>query len=465
VVLDSLLVAYAAWCASFLLGTAGGEIGRLGWLESRGGFLGRRPWLLLLAPLVATLWEAATTSVGQRLNRVRVVLPDGLPAPRDRRAFRGLLAGLVAAVVLVPAALVERAWRRLRVTDLLLAAGAFLVIAVPWYAAMTAVHGRAYLESFFVGDNLERFATTRFNEPRSASFYLPVLLGGMLPWSPLFLLGVAPVWRALRGRTARSARAWRLAAWALVPLALLTLSVGKQPRYILPVMAPVAVALAVWTCQNLRHAAASGRPAPAFRAAAVLCGGLVAGVGLFPLLEHPVFSRGPVLVSVLSGGAAVLLGLVVIAAGWARARRFVPVMSLAAATLLVTLQTTLFWQPRPEVVEQVGAALRARLRPGEAWTTHEALSRNLVFYVRSRQDGPFDVQALASFLGAADRRVYCAIAARELGRLQEAHPELVLHQLGVWRFFNLAGARARSILRPDPTRDEKIVVLVSNRLD
>jgi hypothetical protein len=286
----------------------------------------------------------------------------------------------------------------------------------------------------------------------------------MLPWSPLFLLGGAPVWRARRRRATVTARAWRLAAWALAPLALFTLSIGKQPRYILPVMVPVAIALAVWTCDALRRAAA-GRPARALRAAAVLSGALVVGVGSFPVLGHPVFSRGPVLLSVLSGAAAVLFGGMVIAVAWTRVRLFVPAMSLAAAALLVTLQATLFWQPRPEVVEQVAAALRVRLRPGEAWTTHEALSRNLVFYVRSRQDGPFDVRDLGTFLAAADRRVYCAMAARELDRVRAARPGLVVHQLGEWRFFNLAGARARSILRPDPRRDEKVVVLVSNRPD
>jgi 4-amino-4-deoxy-L-arabinose transferase-like glycosyltransferase len=378
---------------------------------------------------------------------------------------KGPVGVVVPAVILVPAAIVGRAWRRVRVTDLSLAAGAFLAIALPWYVAMTAVHGRAYLESFFVGDNLERFATARFNEPRGPWFYLPVLVGGMLPWSPLFLLGAAPVAGAIRGPAAVTARAWRLSAWALAPLALFTLSVGKQPRYILPVMVPVAIAVAVWTCEAVRRAASARQAAPALRVAAAHCGVLVVAVGLFPFGGHPMFARGPAVVRLAVGGATVFLGVAAIIAGWTRVARFVPAMSLAAAALLVTLQATLFWQPRPEAVEEVAAALRARLQPGKAWTTYEALSRNLVFYVGSRQEGPFDVQALGAFLGAADRRVYCAMAARELDRLRAAHPGLALHPLGEWRFFNLAGARPRSILRPDPRRDEKVVVLVSNRPD
>src|SRR6185295_18824450 len=37
---------------------------------------------------------------------------------------------------------------------------------------------------------------------------------------------------------------WRLLIWLLLPLAFFTLSVGKQPRYILPVLPPLAILLA-----------------------------------------------------------------------------------------------------------------------------------------------------------------------------------------------------------------------------
>ncbi len=50
---------------------------------------------------------------------------------------------------------------------------------------MWMTHGTAYLQSFFVGDNFERFATDRFNDPRPWWFYIPVVAGGLLPWTPL----------------------------------------------------------------------------------------------------------------------------------------------------------------------------------------------------------------------------------------------------------------------------------------
>ena len=88
--------------------------------------------------------------------------------------MKGPVAVIVPAVVIVPVLWRERTsggfWEALNVRprDLGVAAGLFLVIGTPWYVAMTMVHGTAYLESFFVGDNLERFATTLL---RSLSVY------------------------------------------------------------------------------------------------------------------------------------------------------------------------------------------------------------------------------------------------------------------------------------------------------
>ena len=121
---------------------------------------------------------------------------------------KGPVGLLVPALVLVPIWWLER--RRLRrAPAAVLGSDCCMAVAIgaPWYIAMTATHGRAYLESFFLGDNLERFTTSRFNDPRPLWFYLPIVLGGMLPWTPLLAV-IAPVLRAraVRRRGCRRAR-------------------------------------------------------------------------------------------------------------------------------------------------------------------------------------------------------------------------------------------------------------------
>ena len=105
---------------------------------------------------------------------------------------KGPVALVVAALVLIPIWILERARFRLTVTQALVVAVVALAIGAPWYVAMTLVHGKAYLDSFFIGDNVERFATSRYNDPRPLWFYLPIVAGGMLPWTPVAAAGAPP---------------------------------------------------------------------------------------------------------------------------------------------------------------------------------------------------------------------------------------------------------------------------------
>ena len=159
--------------------------------------------------------------------------------------MKGPVALVVPALVLLPIA--WREWRRLRleIRGMAVAVVTAAIVGLPWYVAMWLEHGNPYLQSFFVADNFERFATERFNEARPFWFYLPVLLGGLLPWSLFLTVFVVEGLAGARKRTLKLADAdWRLLLWAIMPLLFFTLSVGKQPRYILPVLPPLAVLLA-----------------------------------------------------------------------------------------------------------------------------------------------------------------------------------------------------------------------------
>ena len=159
--------------------------------------------------------------------------------------MKGPLALVVPAIVFLPIWWRERKFWSIRPRDVALSALVFAVIGLPWYAAMTFEHGTAYLESFFVGDNLERFATDRFNEPRPVWFYIPIVIGGMLPWSMfLLILPLRSVRDVVSRRRGLAAAEWRLLLWALMPLLFFTISIGKQPRYILPALPPLAILLA-----------------------------------------------------------------------------------------------------------------------------------------------------------------------------------------------------------------------------
>ena len=159
--------------------------------------------------------------------------------------MKGPVALVLAGIVVAPVWWIERSTFRVSFRDLAKALGVFAAVGLPWYILMTATHGPEYLQSFFLGDNLERFATDRFNEPRSVLFYLPIVLGGMMPWAAyLLFMPRRAVLDLFRGRRRLGASERRLLLWAAMPLLFFTLSIGKQPRYILPVLPPLAILLA-----------------------------------------------------------------------------------------------------------------------------------------------------------------------------------------------------------------------------
>ena len=85
---------------------------------------------------------------------------------------KGPVAIVVPALVVLPICWLERRHVHPPVRAV---AGALIMavaLAAPWFVAMAQIHGGSYIEGFFVGDNLERFATSRFNDPRPPWFYL-----------------------------------------------------------------------------------------------------------------------------------------------------------------------------------------------------------------------------------------------------------------------------------------------------
>jgi 4-amino-4-deoxy-L-arabinose transferase-like glycosyltransferase len=355
--------------------------------------------------------------------------------------------------------IVERRWRALAHAPLFVAVAACAAIGAPWYVAMTREHGTAYLQSFFIGDNLERFATERFNEPRPLWFYLPIVMGGMLPWSPYFALWVADAVTAVRRRLVPSAVVIRIALWAALPLLLFTASIGKQPRYILPMLPPLAIGVAA-ALRARRAASADDAPGLLLRVSALATGVAVAVLGAV-LAALPPDAIGASRLWLTGGGlATALAGTLAAMAGWRRPQQSWPLTAGAAIVLLLSAQFGLFSTAGDDSVKQVAARIRA-LPPATAWTAHDVLVRNLVFYVGRREAGPFDDAGLVRFLGSEDAAV-AVLKAQDVARI-EASSSVPLYRLGEWQYFNVAGIRASLLIDRNPARRIRTVVLVSNR--
>jgi 4-amino-4-deoxy-L-arabinose transferase-like glycosyltransferase len=374
---------------------------------------------------------------------------------------KGPVALAVPALVLLPVWWRERRRAALTVRGLAVAAAVFAVSGLPWYAAMWAEHGTAYFQSFFVGDNLERFATTRFNEPRGVWFYIPVLVGGLMPWSAYLLLLSA---RSAVDVLTRARRLddveWRLVLWATMPLLFFTLSIGKQPRYILPVLPPVAILLAASLVRRIEGMRVSDDRA--LRVATWTTAAAVAGIALVLLRTRPLFVHvvpaAPWLAATAMLAAGAGLGWIAAARAW----RHLPIaVALTGVVVLLGVQFGALAGLRPEPVEHVAALVRAHRTGSEPVGQHRVFVRNLIFYTGLRQMVLPDERSAAEFVRSREPVLLVARAA-DIPAI-ERQAGVPLHPLAHVRYFNVANLRLRTILRRDPTAELEDVVLVSNR--
>jgi 4-amino-4-deoxy-L-arabinose transferase-like glycosyltransferase len=129
--------------------------------------------------------------------------------------------------------------------------GALIVLAIvfPWYVAIYARHGWTYITTFFVDENLRRYASTAMTPGgRGPLFYLPVLLGELFPWAPLVIVPLLAIPRTFTRdpapRAAEGSLDRLLWIWVVTFVVIFSFSRTKEDLYIFPIVPAVAVLVA-----------------------------------------------------------------------------------------------------------------------------------------------------------------------------------------------------------------------------
>ena len=116
------------------------------------------------------------------------------------------------------------------------------VVVAPWFIAVS-IREPGFADFYFIGEHVRRIFDSSFSHGEPFYFYLPVIFGGLLPWS---LLVPFLTWRRM---PPSSARRYCVIA-SIVIVGGFSASSGKLIPYILPAFPPLAVLLAdgVVTC-------------------------------------------------------------------------------------------------------------------------------------------------------------------------------------------------------------------------
>ena len=425
------------------------------------------PDLPLTFCITLAIWAALVSTLEQERNPRKFVI---LAAVGLGLGFlmKGPVGIIIPLLVIVPVLMIERRSIALEPSDILLGFVTMLAIALPWYVVMWITHGNSYLQSFFIGDNFERFATDRFNDPRPWWFYLPVVAGGMLPWTPLALAWLGPITQWLRGRRSIGTIDLRLLMWAVLPLAFYSLSVGKQPRYVLPVLPPLALLLASSIIERTQEwRGFDGVRSSPRRALPVVAGSLLSGL-FFVTLGVLLYRAQPLLINVQPAFTTIAAALVVIAGAFvmlvsvSSQWRIAPlVIAIAAAVTLPAAQYGALSGGSEDTVRQMAQLVQRHRTAAEPVGTLGVFVRNLVFYSGIKTTDVIGDEQARNFLGQADRALLVA-PVEQIDRLEREHG-IKVTRLAELLYFNEAGVRVRTLLWPDPARDLTRVVLVSNR--
>ena len=420
---------------------------------------------LPLALSVTTTIATSLIAIGDRVPRPRQWLLAAAVSAALGFLTKGPLAVVLPAAVLLPILMIERRVSRVRAADVLVAAAAFTALAAPWYLAMWWRHGTPYLDSFFVGDNLARFATDRFNEPRPWWYYGPVIVGGVVPWAPYLLLGLGATLRVLTLRGGLGSLETRLALWMVLPLALFTLSVGKQPRYVLPLLPPIAILIAHGIVDRTRSGRGRDgglyqqRPDRGLQAASLASGAILLVAAALVWRARPLFVDIPAWQSMSAAATIGMAGLAVVGVALSRGWRQAPwALAYASALALPALVLGVLAGGPEDAVHRVARAVVTARQASEPVGVSHVFVRNLVFYTGVKQTDLITDEQLTAFLSQAGTALVVA-PADVLDRVESAGAPRA-QRLAEFPYVNEAGLRLRSFLWPDPARDVQRVLLV-----
>jgi 4-amino-4-deoxy-L-arabinose transferase-like glycosyltransferase len=291
---------------------------------------------------------------------------------------KGLVGLLIPAAVLFLTCLWRRDASLIRGMHWLSGLLILFALAAPWFVVVS-MRNPSFAQFFFVHEHFTRYLTTVHQRKGAWWYYVPLLLGGMLPWTS------ALPWLSRAGATdpGRPANQERdlLVIWCAFLFLFFSASGSKLPSYILP-MFPALALLAARALRDARPTVLRWHlllPALAWVAAFVVS----TKVTRFASPVTPAEVLAPI-------AEAVRLGAIVFvtcaALAWfclGRRRATVAILSVAFGHLIATSAVLRSFDAfgQLESAAPIAAALRPELQPGTPVFAVGAYDQTLPFYL------------------------------------------------------------------------------------
>jgi len=292
---------------------------------------------------------------------------------------KGLIGLVLPGAALALYILIERDWRLARRLHLVPGLSLFLVITVPWFVAVS-LENPEFARFFFIHEHFERFLTRAHGRYQPLYYFIPVLLGGMLPWTSILVDALARAWQRDTGRHFQTRRF--LLAWAAVVFVFFSVSSSKLVSYILPLFPALALLLGA-RLTRIGPRALAWHTLPAALAGIALLA-LMPGIARYASREVPaeLFQQYAVWLT----AAALLLIAAAAAGAWLALRRLSAVAlavlafaGLAFAQLVLSGHESLASANSAYYVAQ---KIKSELKPAMPFYSVNTYDQSLQFYLQ-----------------------------------------------------------------------------------
>jgi 4-amino-4-deoxy-L-arabinose transferase-like glycosyltransferase len=252
----------------------------------------------------------------------------------------------------------------------------FLAIVLSWFA-LVEIRYPGFVYFYVYKEHLLRVAGDEHREP--FFWYLPWVLAGWLPWTPIAVALAPAIGRRLSEQTARGRAARFVAIWACVVLVFFSIARGKLVPYILPMFPAMAILLGDALDDWLEDRAAS---AAVSRSVYAIAACLLLAVLAVPYAVWASPATVPphlvaLVPSALLAAAAVLLAL-------ARSHSLRPIAAVAASVAALECVVVLVASPiqRQLTTWPVVDILQKELRPDDEVVLYSGYFPNVPFYLQ-----------------------------------------------------------------------------------
>lgn len=149
---------------------------------------------------------------------------------------KGLIGFVIPGAVLVLYCLATRQWSLWKRMEWIPGLLIFSILGLPWHF-MVAARNPEWAQFYLIHEHFVRFLTKEHHRPGAWYYFVPILIGGLIPWTSLLPSAMKNHWRSTNAFHPEKL----LLLWVLFIFVFFSTSGSKLPGYILPVFPAIAL--------------------------------------------------------------------------------------------------------------------------------------------------------------------------------------------------------------------------------